>query len=567
MINWYDILSNSFWIIGLAVALATVSWSLYPETENSGTWWQRLNSPAHIQSMAAGMALFMLGLGFRRGSPLWQSGLWFALFFSFALVGWQAHQRARGREITLKQFVQQRILRPHGMALGIILLSIFMASLYAVTIRPWMQPDEPRHYEVALHNVRLGKLGATDKDVNLDWEQEIIADMEAQSFWWYGYSLIGWDPEHLPQSFIEIWDPIYSRAFYQLPLYYNLAALVLYTWGQTLGHGQAVILLRFLGIFWLGVSLAGIYALGRLLFPQRPNIALWALTFAALWPAHLAANAAVNNDPMAEALVIWATFFALRLLRDGPNFKSLTWFFSLVILTIYTKRTGFSVLVLMLAIPGWGLLHLRRKATRRTRLLSAAMLAAGLAAIPLGFYLIKATGRYGLSAQNQANLSLTRLWELAQAAPLEKSALSLYKTFWGWYGWLRVPLPTGFYRVGILITVGMLVLLGLGYGQILKKKQPGWQRAGLVLLLLILFTQLGLTLGKDIVYQAWKAGSVPQMRYLYPVLPAIVLPMAAGLDRGLPKTWKRWILPLLVLLLIGFNLYTLGFVLYPFFWL
>jgi hypothetical protein len=560
MINWYGIFSSALWVLGLAILLASLSWSVYQAAHSNSSWRHLMVRASYMQATATGMTLLTLGLGFLQGSTLWQSMLWFILAAGFATIAWQAHQQPSERSA-------QPWVHRHSTALGLILLGMMVASLYAFTIRPWMQPDEPRHYEVILHDARLGKPGTTDKDVNMAWEREIIADMETQSFWWYGYSLVGWDPNKLPDSFDTIWDPIYSRAFYQLPLYYDLAGLGLYTWGQTLSHAQAVLLLRFFGIFWLGISLGGIYALGRLLFPQRPQIALMALAFAALWPAHLAANAAVNNDPMAEALVIWATYFALRLLRDGPALKSLTWFFLFIILTIYTKRTGFSVLVLMLAIPGWGILHMARNASRRARMLGIATLAAGIIAIPLGLYLIKATGRYWLTPSQQANLSPARLWQLVLAAPLTKSSLAIYRTFWGWFGWLRVPLPSGLYWAGSIITVGMLLLLGLGYWQVLDKKRPAWQKMGLILLLLTLLTQIGLTLGKDIVYQAWKAGSVPQMRYLYPVLPAMLLPMAAGLQRIAPKAGQTRMLTIALLVLLCFNFYILAFILYPFFWL
>jgi hypothetical protein len=391
--------------------------------------------------------------------------------------------------------------------------------------------------------------------------------MEAQDFWWYGYSVTGWDPDHLPKSFDAIWEPRYSRAFFQLPLYYDIAGLLLYTWGDALTLSQSVILLRFFGIFWLALSLGGIYAIGRELFPKHPQIALGALAFAALWPAHLAANAAVNNDPMAEALVIWTTFFAVRLLRRGPSFKTLTWFFLLLILTLYTKRTGFSVLALLLAFPLWGMLQIFRNATRRARLIGVIMLVGGLLAIPALFYIIQATGRYWMPSELMANIAPDKLWALVSAAPLDKFLVSIYRTFWGWFGWLRVPLPDAIYLVGAVITAGMIALLILGYLQIFSKKLAAWQKASLFLFLLMLLIQVALTLGKDIIYGDWKGGSVPQMRYLYPVLPAILIPIFLGVQRLAPTPKRSIILPSLIIALLIFNFYILAFILYPFFWL
>ncbi len=567
MINWYGVFVNGLWVTGLAIILAAVSWSLYARSLAGRTWLQQLASPQMSLALALGMMLFALGLAFRPDGRVWRSLLWLMLALSFALMTWLADRRRRGLHAEARWLLRRQFTGARGMATGLILLGALMGSMYAVAIRPWMQPDEPRHYEVAMHNARLGRPGATSRDLVPAWEQELIADMEAQSFWWYGYSVIGWDPNNLPKAFTEIWEPRYSRAFFQLPLYYDLAGLLLYAWGDALTLSQSVIMLRLFGVFWLVLSLGGIYAMGRELFPQRPQIALAALAFAALWPSHLAANAAVNNDPMAEALVIWTGFYAIRLLRRGPDFKTLTWFFLLAILTIYTKRTGFSVLAFLAAIPLWGLLQVFRRRSRRAKLAGWGVLIAGIMAIPALFYLIQATGKYWIPESVIEGLRTGALLQAFQEAPLDKFLITLFRTFWGWFGWLRVPLPDALYLVGAAVVMALAGLLLLGYLAVFSKGLAGWQRAGLLLLLTALLIQLALTLGKDVVYGDWKGGSVPQMRYLYPVLPAMLLPIFLGLQRVIPAPKRYLILPVEVILLLCFNFYILGFILYPFFWL
>ena len=567
MINWYGVLSNSLWIIGAAILLASLSWSLYAAGRSRKRWRSQLASPGFTFASSLGFVLIALGLAFQRGSALWQAAIWLALAAAFALIAWMAWREQRGVATDFRALVRTQLTGVRGVAIGLILLGALLASMYAFTIRPWMQPDEPRHYEVALHDARLGRPGARLKDINMNWEREIIADMEAQSFWWYGYSVTGWDPKHLPQSFDDIWERRYSRAFFQLPLYYDVAGLLLYTWGDALSLSQTVFLLRLFGVFWLILSLGGVYAIGRELFPKHPQIALGALAFAALWPAHLAASAAVNNDPMAEALVIWTIFFAVRLLRRGPSLKTLTWFFLLLILSIYTKRTSFSVLTLLLALPMWGLLQMFRRPTRRTRIVGLVISIGSALMIVALLLLVQSTGRYWLPFNLIERTSPEKLWALISAAPIDKFLLSLYRTYWGWFGWLRVALPNSIYLIGIGITAGMIALLLLGYLQIFGKKLAAWQKASLIILLLALLAQLGLTLGKDIVYGDWKSGSVPQIRYLYPVLPAILLPIFLGLHRVVSTSKRRFILPALIILLLIYNFYILAFILYPFFWL
>ncbi len=568
MIDWYGVLVNGLWIGGMAVGWAALSWGLYARHEKKRGWRGVLSDPAMRKALAAGLALAVLGFSLHPRMSLGGSAIGGGLALVLAWGAWQASQQQRGMDVSFQGWLRSLTRGTRGQALMLIFMGVLLASMYAWVIRPWMQPDEPRHYEVAMHDARLKRPGATSQDLVLAWEQELIRDMEAQSFWWYGYSVIGWDPEHLPQAFTEIWEPRYSRAFFQLPLYYDLAGLWLYAWGDEMSLSQSVILLRFLGIFWLGWSLAGIYAMGRTLFPQRPTLALTALAFAALWPSHLAANAAVNNDPMAEALVIWTGVFAMRLLRRGPDFRTLSLFFLCALLAIYTKRTAFSVLVFLGALPLWGLLQsFRRRATRRGRMMGWAVLLIGLAALPALFWLIQATGRYWLPDFLWEGLQTGTLWHAFLQAPVGRFLLTLYRTFWGWFGWLRVGLPAYLYGGAALLTVLFVGWMVLGYFHIFSHRLADWQRAGLLLLLLALLLQIILVLGKDVIYGDWQGGSVPQIRYLYPVFPALVLPFSLGLDRMLPAAWRRWVIPATVFLLALFNFYILGGVLYPFFWL
>jgi hypothetical protein len=212
-------------------------------------------------------------------------------------------------------------------------------------------------------------------------------------------------------------------------------------------------------------------------------------------------------------------------------------------------------------------LQIGRNATRRARAIGIAMLVGGIAAIPFLLYIIQATGRYLLPTTLLENITPAKLWALLSAAPLNKFLLALYRTFWGWFGWLRVPLPDAIYLIGAVITLALLVLLTLGYLGIFSRRLAGWQRMGLVLLLLALSLQLALTLGKDVVYGDWKGGSVPQMRYLYPVLPSLLLPVFLGLQRIIPHSKRYLVVPAIMLIFVIFNFYILGFILYPFFWL
>jgi hypothetical protein len=457
----------------------------------------------------------------------------------------------------------QRWLVGEGSAiLGLLILAVLVGSLYALIIRPWAQPDEPRHFEVALHVARLHKPRIEYADRVLAWEQEIIAAMEAESFWWYGYTLVGWDPAQLPTSFDAIFGPQYGLAFFQAPLYYYLAGQWLRL-HPNLPLSEAVIQLRLLGLGCLVASLLAIYGLTRELFPHRPRLTLAVLMTAALWPSHLAANAAVNNDLLVEALVAWALFLAVRIVRRGPGLLSLLWLLLLGLAAAQTKRSGLVVLVFLPLAPalwGWGRWHVtwRRQGPA---------LAGGTAAALVLALLVLRFGRLYLPDDFGRALASGAYRQDLLTAPYGRFLLALLKTFMGWFGWMRLELPAWLYGMGAV--VGAVGWLGAWVTVLRPQKVAltGWQRRGLVLLFMALILQLGLTVGKEIVFGTWRDGSLPQARYLYPVLAALIVPPLWGWACWWPRRGRSAALILGFLALLAFNVYVLAFLLYPFFWL
>ena len=79
--------------------------------------------------------------------------------------------------------------------------------------------------------------------------------------------------------------------------------------------------------------------------------------------------------------------------------------------------------------------------------------------------------------------------------------------------------------------------------------------------------QLFLIAGKELMYGTWRDGSLPQARYLYPIFSALAIPVVLGLRAWTPDRFRALALPVGILLLLGYNIYILAFVLYPFFWL
>ena len=87
MIDWYNLAANALWIIGCAIALATLSYASFEASLSKGKFTARLKQPAmQIALNLAGM-LFSLGLAATDDRLLVQA-LWlvFAALFLFQMV-------------------------------------------------------------------------------------------------------------------------------------------------------------------------------------------------------------------------------------------------------------------------------------------------------------------------------------------------------------------------------------------------------------------------------------------------------------------------------------------------
>lgn len=136
-----------------------------------------------------------------------------------------------------------------------------------------------------------------------------------------------------------------------------------------------------------------------------------------------------------------------------------------------------------------------------------------------------------------------------------------FHSFWGSFGWLALPIPSGWYAVIAeicgLSLVGNLVFL-------LSRLRRSWQ-TGLVLLfmtgLLCLAVQTFLPLVNSRVTY-W----MPQGRYTFSALFAIALIGAWGWHQILPSHWERWTTAMGIGLMAGFDWLCLIWIVIPYFY-
>lgn len=395
---------------------------------------------------------------------------------------------------------------------GILLVYGALGLLFAVRTPAWQAPDEPAHYNYAAQ-VAAGTLLPVIQDG--DWNQEYLEALKAARF-------------H-PDLLDEIDSIRYEN--HQPPLYYWFGGALL-----ALTSGELLVL-RLLSVA-LGAGIVALaYAVGRVVFPQRPLLALAAMALVAFTPMHLGILGSANNDALANLLVAGLLLHSLRRLR-GQAVPA--WQTGLLAgLAFITKSTAYFMIglaLLALLYAGW-----RAGQTRAQQIRALGIF--GLVAAPFAlFWWGRNIAVYGfpdflgLRAHDAVVIGQLRSSELIEqiggAAYLERALRTVFQSFWGQFGWMGVPMPDVIY--GVIVLGVLLALSGFVLALVWRQERPQLLGTGAVWALLGGALLLALAM---LVYYNTEFVQF-QGRYLFGVLIPFALVLVAGLDE-----WRARLLP------------------------
>ncbi len=443
-----------------------------------------------------------------------------------------------------------------------------VGGLFAVLTPAWQVPDEPAHYNYIRQLVERRRCCPVIEPG--DWDQAYLDEIKAARF----------DPALLDNlEAIQYED-------HQPPLYYQMAAFF-YRWSG--GNLIAVRLFSVLlgaGVVWCA------YALSKTLLPDRPGVALGAAAFVAFLPQHVAMLAGVNNDSLVELLIgLVLVLLARYLLVDngqtrrlgvvllvvalggltllligglvpsavGAMFLALVavgalwprlaatgdwqvWAIGMLVALIFaTKATGYFIAGVVLLALYWRWRHdgWRAVGWRLAYFLVPALVLGGLwwarNISTYGFPDFLGLGAHDLVVTGQPRTA-DYLAQVGAGAYLNDALQTTFRSFWGQFGWMALPLQPWMYTALLALTLfagGGLVVdrLALNRGAAgaaeTKATRPVWA---------LLWLVIGLTL---LMYGYYNSEFLQlQGRYLYPALLPVALLLAVGVD-----AWRRWLLP------------------------
>lgn len=414
----------------------------------------------------------------------------------------------------------------------LLLLTAVRGAAYLAAVPPWLNPDEPTHFEYAARLARGGPLGSPRAADPL--QKEIIASLDRHRFWEFqGIPR----PDPLPPSFSaapllqEVPTQIGRKPF----LYYLLASFPL----RLLG-GEPLVLrlhcLRVLSLLCALGTVAAIYAAARRLLPADPVFPFAAAAAAAFVPQFMLAATSAGPDALANLLCAGVLLEALDCAGRGLSLPRLAAAVALLLLAVLA--TYRSLIVLPPLMAGGVLGALRHREGKRWPAVAAAV---ALLAVLYSALVWAAPGAVSVIMARLS--SLGRTWSAWRAGSSPAAAVAyphfhreLFRSFWLKFGWARFSLPPWYYAVTAAAT--LVAAAGLAVSPFRRRTVPADGRADGAAVGLLLFAGACALLAYYLSWGLEARTSTVQGRHLFPALAAWSLLFVLGW-RGLAPEGRR----------------------------
>ncbi len=249
------------------------------------------------------------------------------------------------------------------------------------------------------------------------------------------------------------------------------AHFYLHDWGEQPVFDDAFLafrMARILSVILGAVTVALTYLLARQMAPTRPSVWLLAAGLLAFNPQFLFITASVNNDVLMALLGAAIVVTAVSAATQGGygRFALLGILVGLGLLTKFALLAFWPLALLavigyQLSVIGHSSTSHRSPPTAHRSLPIHLLLVTLLPLLIAGWWYGRAYTLYGdplawdvhLQAKGSEVLRTTAftwadLWDFARIH---------FQTYWGWFGWLKLPMPGWVYlMIGVVVTVGIL---------------------------------------------------------------------------------------------------------------
>ncbi|MCB9077004.1 MAG: DUF2142 domain-containing protein [Anaerolineaceae bacterium] len=404
---------------------------------------------------------------------------------------------------------------------AILLIYSLAGALFAGLTPRWQAPDEPAHYNYIRY---LATEKAFPELVAGCYDEAYLTELKQRKF-----------PSNLPIDGV-------CYEFHQPPLYYLLAVPIYDI------SGGWLLAVRLVSVaLGAGVMVFAFY-IARTLFPHNLTIALGAMAFVAFVPMHIAILASVNNDALAELILAALLLLLLRCLLDkNPlSIKQSLLIGLLLGLGLLTKVTIYIAVPLVAVMLGLrAVIDTREAGFGYIRLILGELVKHGaiiyglalLVALPwfvrnallYGNGDILGLGRHDAVVQGQLRTA-DLVTEVGGKTYLINFITTTFRSFWGQFGWMAVPMDNRTYFFLVILTGVALAGLAAYAGNTFistsfRQKAALGLMAAVVLLVVWAYGWYNLTFVQF------------QGRYLFPATISLGLFFSVGLNEIVKRQW------------------------------
>lgn len=432
--------------------------------------------------------------------------------------------------------------------LALVLIAyLALGTAYAVYTPAWQVPDEPAHFNYVRTLAEDGRLPILQPGC---YPHEYLETLKAN---------------HFPDDMSV--DGLCYEA-HQPPLYYLLASPI-FRLTEGLSLGQRVVALRLLSVGLGAALLLAAWRVARMVFPEDLPLAVASVGLVAFLPMHLTMVAAVNNDTLAELVMAVILLLGLSRLKGTVTARRYAVFGGALLgLALLTKTTIYAPCVVVLAGGELGRWWLERPASLRPAVVTlAGLLLVGLALS--GWWFVRNgltygwTDPFGWGRHDAVVVGQPRTVEWVEDLGVREVAQSFlvttFKSFWGIFGWMGVPMDERTYLVLFLVSAAAGLGLVLFARRTLTNTQYSLpnQRLALVLLALPPLLAFAALLWYNLSFVQH------QGRYLFPGLVSLALFFTLGLREVASSEHEGFLLGLWTAGLAGLAGYSLLYFIIP----
>lgn len=415
----------------------------------------------------------------------------------------------------------ERLRAEYG-AIAVVLALFVLFGLAASVLNPLHEAtDELRHYRFVRHIVQRqslpvqGQVGCSAQGHHpplfytlgalttfwVDTGRDVCYEPEINPFWNYRQWEVSGDNKNL---YLHGPDEAFPWAGEALAAHWVRALNVLL--------GAATVLLT--------------WRIGRVIWPDRPFLALGGAAFIAFNPMFVYMAGAINNDVIAALAGTAVTLACVMLLRDEQGLSP-RWGVRLGVLYSVALLSKFNLLAIGGSIAAAATWVAWRKRQWRGWV-QVGLIIAGVTLLLTGWWFVRNQLLYG---EPTGVRRLTELWGVRD--PSESWGLAIYElkptwtSLWGRFGYGQIPMPEPIYDgLRWVIGVGMAgLLLALPWR---RDQRRSWRQEGPALLLLL----LNLALFFVVVFNYLLISPAGAMgRFFFPALSSLSILAFYGLSR------------------------------------